>query len=293
MVIASEIDMAPYALKIPRNRAKIRILEELEISTMYERQFQTTSNHQRFRYTLMWQKVVKYVNHLLGNFDGFTAVSDPELALIMGILKNEAPSIIGQVIPNGINITDYQGDFGSPIPDTIIFTGALTYYANFDAIKYFLNEIWPLVLEKRPKVKFSITGSVKGVSINRLPNTKNIIFTGYLPDIRPAIAQSWVNIVPLRIGGGTRLKILESLALNTPVITTSKGAEGLQLCPDQDILIADNPQKFTNKITGLLENPMLRHQISKQGNRSVSRFNWDRNGDLLNEFIDNVSTTNQ
>ena len=204
-------------------------------------------------------------------------------------MNGQAAKIQKTVIPNGINIEYYQGDYGKPVTDTLIYSGALSYGANFDAMDYFLRQIWPLVLAKRPQAQLSITGKLDGVPLQDLPQASNVTFTGYLPDIRPAIAQSWINIVPLRIGGGTRLKILESLALKTPVVSTSKGAEGLELRAGQDLLIADEPNAFAAEIIRLLENPSLRRQLAEQGRQSVLRYDWDQIGCLLNDYIQKIS----
>lgn len=285
VVIASEWDMATYALEIPRSQVSTRLIEDIEITTLYEQQNQTRNPLKRIRLSLMWYKWSNYINYLVRNCDGYTSVSDPELARITSVLRSPADKVPHQVIPNGVQVNHYQGNFGKPKAGTLIYTGALSYGANFDAVNFFLQDIWPLILAQNPQTKFSITGKLKGIPLDQLPQSPNVTFTGYLPDVRPAIAQSWLNIVPLRIGGGTRLKILESLALQTPVVATQKGAEGLELCPDKDILIADQPEAFAEAVTRLLSDPSLRQSLSQQGFRAISRYDWDTIGDTLQEFL--------
>jgi len=102
------------------------------------------------------------------------------------------------------------------------------------------------------------------------------VLTGYLDDIRPAVVQSWACIVPLRIGGGTRLKILEAMALGTPAVSTSKGAEGLAVTHDKDILIADEPADFAEAVLCLLDDVGLRQRLAANGRRLVEeRYSWD------------------
>jgi glycosyltransferase involved in cell wall biosynthesis len=168
----------------------------------------------------------------------------------------------------------------------LIYCGALTYKANFDAVWYFLKDVFPLIQAKIPDVSFAITGDYKGVPTEKLPKHQNVQFTGYLQDVRPAIRQSWISVVPLRIGGGTRLKILESLALGTPVISTSKGAEGLELQPGRDIIIADTPAVMAAQVIGLLKDQALRNLLSENGKKIIAeKYNWDVNKKSYDNFL--------
>jgi glycosyltransferase involved in cell wall biosynthesis len=127
------------------------------------------------------------------------------------------------------------------------------------------------------------------VPVERLPDNDGVVFTGYLDDIRPRVARSWGSIVPLRVGGGTRLKILEALALGTPVVATSKGAEGLDLAPGQDILIADKPADFAAAVLRLLQEAQLRKTLSHNGLRVVkAKYDWQIIGQQFNDFIETV-----
>ncbi len=281
LVIASQIDMAPYALTVP---GAVKILEEIELTTLYE-QFALQSHPLRkVRGGLTWWKLSYYINQLLQDFDGCTVVSEAERARVYQVASGFQP--IG-VVPNGVSMTDYEGNFGSAEADTLVYSGALSFYANFDAVDFFLREVFPLIQAKRPEVKLVITGKLDGAPVDRLPANQGVIFTGYLPDIRPTIARSWISIVPLRLGGGTRLKILEALALGTPVVTTSKGAEGLNLIPEHDLLLADNPTDFAAAILRLLQDPALRETLSRNGRRAVeTQYDWSSLGRQFNKLIE-------
>ncbi|MEZ4640040.1 MAG: glycosyltransferase [Caldilineaceae bacterium] len=113
------------------------------------------------------------------------------------------------------------------------------------------------------------------MALNRLPQNSAVSFGNYLEDVRPTVARSWISIVPLRIGGGSRLKILESLALGTPVVSTAKGAEGLTLKPGVDLLIGDSAESFADATVRLLEDASLRAKISHQGRETVTaHYDW-------------------
>jgi glycosyltransferase involved in cell wall biosynthesis len=123
----------------------------------------------------------------------------------------------------------------------------------------------------------------------RLPVDSNVEFTGYLEDVRPRIGSTWISVIPLRIGGGTRLKVLESLALGTPVVSTSKGAEGLELKPGRDIIIKDVPEEFAFEVVNILENIELRTRLGIAGKQTVgSLYNWKLIGDRFLKFIDEI-----
>ncbi len=286
MVIASQIDMAPYALGLP---GSVKILEELELTGLFEEFARAGQPFRKLRSGLTWWKLSAYVHRLLSTFDGCTVVSAGELAQVRRVAPGGTSLA---VIPNGVDIGHYANSFGRPAIDTLIYAGALTYGPNFDAIKFFLGEILPLIRRERPQVELRITGRAEQAQVKNLPLSPNngVIFTGYLDDIRPAIANSWVSIVPLRIGGGTRLKILESLALGTPVIATCKGAEGLELVPGRDLLIADEPAEFAAAVLHLLQDPDLRATLSHNGRQAVeARHDWRMIGQHFNDFIEQVA----
>lgn len=283
LVIASQIDMAPYALRVT---GAAKIFEEVELTTLYEQFARPAPPLKKARGGLTWWKSSHYTAHLLQKFDGCTVVSEAERERVWQLLPNYQP--IG-IVPNGVDVTAYQGDFGPPEADSLIYSGALTYQANFDAVDYFLREIFPLIQAQRPQIKLRITGKLDGVPVERLPKTSSdrVIFSGYLPDIRPTIARSWISIVPLRLGGGTRLKILEALALGTPVVATGKGAEGLNLTPGREILLADSPADFAAAILRLLEDSLLRETLSHNGRLAVeTHYDWTFIGQQFNDFIE-------
>jgi glycosyltransferase involved in cell wall biosynthesis len=285
VVIASQMDMAPYAMSLPDT---VKILEEVELTTPHEQFARQYHPLKRLRRGLTWWKLSAYVANLLRAFDGCTVVSVAEQARVLQVLPNYQ---MIKIIPNGVDVAHYTADFGLPVVDTLVYSGALSYSANFDAVDFFLREIFPLIRAERPQVKLTITGKLEGVAIGRLPSTRNngVAFTGYLDDIRPTVARSWMSIVPLRMGGGTRLKILEALALGTPVVATSKGAEGLDLVPERDLLIADQPTDFAAAVLRLLQDPALRETLGRNGRQAVkARYDWQMIGREFNDFIETI-----
>src|SRR5262249_10951627 len=141
-------------------------------------------------------------------------------------------------------------------PFELVFTGSMDWMPNEDAILHFVDRILPLIADQFPKVRLTIAGRAPGPKLQSLSRSnERVRITGRVEDIRPYIAQAAVCIVPLRIGGGTRLKIYEAMAMGKSVVSTSIGAEGLPLEAGKDLLIADDPEQFANAVIGLLRDP--------------------------------------
>jgi len=168
----------------------------------------------------------------------------------------------------------------------MIFTGLPKYGANIDGLRYFRREIFPIVKQRWHSVILRVTGDFSGQNVDDLQSDGNIIFTGYLDDIKPAIASSWVSIVPIRMGSGTRLKILEAMALGTPVVSTIIGAEGLDVTHDRDILVADGATDFAEQILRLRNDMQLWNRLSENGKRLVrDKYDWNTLGERLDRFV--------
>ncbi len=279
LVIASQRDMADYLDGVEHPTA---LLEEMELSTLYEAYAHERSMTGRIRSGLTWWKAARYYRRILKGYAASTVVSEDEKRVVQHVTP-AAHRL--EVVPNGIDLAHYRALESQPQEQTILYCGALTYNANFDAVSFFLEEIFPQILDSHPQAKLHVTGALQGVNLDKLPNCENVEFTGYLEDVRPIIAKSWVSVVPLQIGGGTRLKILESLAMGTPVIATRKGAQGLTIQSGEGMLIADSPLRFSQYVVEVFEQPELRQALSMAGKISVRTYDWERIGPQFNRLV--------
>jgi glycosyltransferase involved in cell wall biosynthesis len=153
---------------------------------------------------------------------------------------------------------------------------------------HFLRHIFPLIRSRAPEAHLTITGSTEGVAMSRWSTDGRVTFTGYLADIRSKVSDSWVCVVPLRMGGGTRLKILEAMALGTPVVSTSKGAEGLDVEDGKHLLIGDTPEEFAMQTVRVLQEPDLRKSLSSHAIQLVKdKYDW---ADIGRRFCDLVES---
>lgn len=266
LVIASQLAMAGYV----RHFAAIPALfEEVELGLMIERYQQARSPSGRLRERLAWLKHRHYVSQVLRQFQACTVVSAREGQLVRTVIP--AYKAI-EIIPNCVNLADYEAIQATPQPNSLIFTGSFRYFANYEAMQWFLQAVFPLVQAQCPDTWLTITGDPAN---QPLPPASHVRITGVVPDVRPLIAGAWCSIVPMHSGGGTRLKILEAMALGTPVIATTKGIEGIAAQDGVHLLVADTPQAFADAILRLFAQPELRHQLAKQGYQLVrTSYNW-------------------
>ena len=281
LVIAVANHMIPYARRVQGIR---RVVDDLEITNILDA-YRNTSAGRRVRNWLTWIKLQSYMRDVLQSFDLCTVTSRREKEYVVRL----APAGLQvEVIPNGALVEDTIPDV-KPDQNTLIYPGALSFSANMDAMRYFLHDIFPQVRAQKPELRLRITGKTTQEQRNALPHIDGIEFTGYVEDIRTAVASAWAEVVPLREGAGTRLKILEALALGTPVIATTKGAEGLELVNGQDLLIADTPQQFVEATLRLLNDPSLRMSLGQRGQQSVrERYNWYEIGKQYTHLISQI-----
>ena len=204
-------------------------------------------------------------------------------------LRNIAGNIEVAVVPNGVD-TDYfipaQGNEGP----SLIYTGGMNMFANRDAVLYFLNEIWPAIRAQEPNVKFYAIGQDPPPELVKIArDDPQVIVPGYVEDIRPFVAQASVYVVPLRVGGGTRLKILDAMAMAKAIVSTSIGCEGLSVKHEKNILIEDDPILFARKTIDLLKNQGKRMNLGRTARKLVeSEYVWPVIGETLHQVYERV-----
>lgn len=276
VVVALTFVTAPYALALPEAK-KVVDIDNFMARMLKEAIPLATGSMRRFRRHLAYKKFLRYERKLYPQFDLCLAVTQADREAVLRQMAIRSDQLV--VTPNGVDTQYNHLEAVEPLPNSLIFNGALTYNANYDAIAYFLREIYPLIIQQVPEVRLRVTGSTSGVDTGRLPIDGHVELTGYLPDIRPAVAQSWVCVVPLRMGGGTRLKILEAMSLGTPVVSTTKGAEGLEVGDSEHLLLADTPDEFARQVIHVLRSVELRERLCRNARNLVAeRYEWSKIG---------------
>jgi sugar transferase (PEP-CTERM/EpsH1 system associated) len=194
------------------------------------------------------------------------------------------------VIPTGADTEFFQPCGEKEMPNTLVFTGAMDWLPNEDGIIYFAKEIFPLILARAPDATLCVVGRQPSRRLQDLAaNVPNIQLTGRVEDVRPYVAQSAVYIVPLRIGGGTRLKIFEAMSMAKAVVSTSIGAEGLPVKNGEHLLIADDPASFAESTLQLLGDPRRRTEIGRAARRLIEQnYNWATVSRDFGQVLENV-----
>lgn len=211
--------------------------------------------------------------------DSCAVTSERELRIV----RQHAPRTPVTVVPNGVDLDYFRPEPGHIEPDTVVFNGILTYRPNLDAAQHLIQDVWPRVLRRRPGARLEIVGRVTRSDAARLKGP-GVIVTGEVPDVRPYLRRAAVVVIPVRIGGGTRLKVLESLAMAKPTVSTSLGCEGLAVRNGEHLLIGDGSDAFARQIIRLFEEPDEGAALGRVGRQLVERaYSWELAGSRLTQ----------
>lgn len=192
----------------------------------------------------------------------------------ISIFDQSVPTVPKYLVPNGVDEEYFYPTKTTPKPHSMVFVGMMKYVPNYDGINYFLDEIFPKIVARYPDTTITIVGKNAPASITRRAS-KNIIITGFVEDTRPYMHDASVYVVPLRMGGGTRLKIMETLASKIPLVTTSIGCEGIDIEHGKHALIADRPEDFANAVIELFENSERCKKLTENGYELVmDKYRW-------------------
>jgi polysaccharide biosynthesis protein PslH len=268
VVHADQLNMGQYALPFHNSRKVLDLHNALWM--LYKRLSETTSPTSPMKYILMrdWQLLKRYEGEMCRRFDAVTAVSEEDRKLL--IEAGGRDDII--VIPIAID-TDEQALINRrPTTPHIVHIGTMYWPPNIDGITWFLDHIYPLVKQQVPDVRCTLIGARPPASIvERSHSDRTLTVTGYVEDPMPFLEDSSMMVVPLRAGGGMRVKILNALSQGIPMVSTTVGCEGIDLANGKDILIADDPRAFAQSTVQLLTDAELNRDLTQTGRRTVEQ----------------------
>jgi sugar transferase (PEP-CTERM/EpsH1 system associated) len=221
-----------------------------------------------------WQRMVRFERDAISRFDLVLAVSDADRQTFARLYPGAVRRPV-HVVQTGVD----TGYF-TPMPGTerrahLVFTGSMDWLPNEDGMLYFVRDILTLIREQEPGTTVSIIGRAPTPAVKKLGETAGVEVTGRVDDVRPHVAAGDVYIVPLRIGGGTRLKIFEAMSMAKAVVSTTIGAEGLPVTPGRDVLIEDEPAAFAAAVVRMIRDTKARRQIEAAARRLVvEQYDW-------------------
>jgi sugar transferase (PEP-CTERM/EpsH1 system associated) len=228
------------------------------------------------------KKLWSYEVENVGSFDVNVFVSKADEQTML----ERVPGLRTAIVPNGVDIEYFMPNQGLDAP-ALIYTGGMNMFANRDAVMFFLSEIWPLIRTRVPGVRFYAVGQDPPKELSALAaRDPQIVVTGYVTDVRPLVRDASVYVVPLRVGGGTRLKVLDAMAMGKAMVSTSIGCEGLDVRPDEHLLVADSPEQFADRTVMLLEDRNRRLDLGRAARELVEhRYSWRTiGGQLLDAY---------
>jgi len=208
----------------------------------------------------------------------FTSSADLE------VMRVSLPYKSGCVVPNGVDVERFKPSDMVPEPNTVVFTGAINYRPNTDAVAFFVRDVLPRLRRLQRSTRFVVVGRGAPDWLVRMAGPE-VEFTGEVPDVRPYLARAHVVVAPLRAGSGTRLKILEAMAMGKPVVSTAIGCEGLRVVDGEDISIADDPQALAESTAHLMSHPARAIELGRNARLLAERdYSWPVVAQRLDNF---------
>jgi len=240
-------------------------------SSLWQRMATTETNPLRkLSYTLESARMSRYERQTLARFHHIIAVSENDRQQMLEM----DPTCEITVVPTGVDTQQYQvAPPSSVTPPRIVFTGSMDWEPNIDAVEYFCGQIWPRVLTEFPNAIFQIVGRHPFAKVQRLAS-ESVQVTGTVPSVTDYLRDATVVVVPLRIGGGTRLKIYEAMAMGKALVSTSIGAEGLTFQNGRDLLLADDAASFAEALLLLLRDAQARRRFELAAAQLAAQFDW-------------------
>jgi polysaccharide biosynthesis protein PslH len=270
---------APAGEKLPA-----LVVDSHEIAYDLARQFAVRgANMSRRLYAgVNWRKLRREELGIYRDADGVYLCSAADERRLL----DQIPEARTTVIPNAADVEYYRPRATDPPPDgrTIVYFGLLSTTPNVDGVIHFVEDIWPRIAKAHPEARCKIIGGRPAPSLLALAGPR-VELTGFVPDLRPHLAAAAAVVVPLRLGGGTRLKIVEAMAMGKAIVSTTLGAEGVEAVPRRDILIEDEPAAFADAVNRLLAEPMVATRIGRSARQlAMERYAWSGAAQALEGF---------
>jgi glycosyltransferase involved in cell wall biosynthesis len=262
-----------------------RVLDLFDIhSEMERRALEESPPGEREARSREAERTLRFERHAAQSCDACLTVSENDAAAATALLG--AARV--HVVPNGVDTSYFTPSPRDPDPGALLFTGRMSYEPNADAVCFFATEVLPLIRREVPHARLHIVGAGPPPHVAALASD-SVIVHGRVDDIRPHQWMADVVVVPVRAGGGTRLKVLEAAACGKAIVTTPLGVEGLAFRAGRDLLVADPPADFAAAVVGLLRDPALRHALGAGARVAACQYEWGAIGESFRQLVEDIA----
>jgi sugar transferase (PEP-CTERM/EpsH1 system associated) len=292
------IEMAPYGLMIRQwlgQRSPPIVFDDHNAEYVLQQRAFETDSRRVLRWpaalysAIQWRRLERFERQICGRSDAVVAVSSDDARALRRLVHFLDPI----VVPNGVDVARYHPGLPDSLSlerPSVLFTGKMDFRPNVDAMLWFHRKVWPAVRKQVPEARLYVVGKSPHPRLAALSDDPSVIVTGYVPDILPYFGGADACIVPLRVGGGTRLKVLEAMAAGVPLLSTTLGAEGIDLEPGEHALIADAPDDFAESLVQLLSDLRLARTMAAAARRLVEqKYDWKQIAPLLEPVYASLS----
>ncbi len=282
------VDMLPLTVYVNEFEPlpKILVNHNVESVRLY-RWFKTEHNLLKKAYLgIQWLKLKSFEHSAMNKYDCCVVVSEIDKQLLMGMgIKQRF-----FVVPNGTNTEFFKPNNDRMTNHSVLWIGHMDVHTNKDAVLFFWREIFPILRRKYPEVKMTFVGTAPPKEIAEAAQIDGRVgVTGFVDDIRPYLEEAAVIVVPIRIGSGTRLKILDAMAMKKAIVSTSVGCEGLRVSDGENILIANTPQDFADKVVKLLSDNGMRRKLEENARNLAKEYDWSHLCEIQEQIYQKVT----
>jgi sugar transferase (PEP-CTERM/EpsH1 system associated) len=281
-------DFLVPSINLPRPCQCATILFQHNVeSVIWRRRYERQAGRLRKKYfARQWEAMLAYERAACRTFDAVVAVSDVDREF----MRTEYRLDHVYDVPTGVDTNYFRPPEGNVNRAELVFTGSMDWMANEDAIVHFVRNVLPRITASAPEARLTVAGRNPSARVRSLSRAgSRVTVTGSVADIRPYVARAGVYVVPLRIGGGTRLKIFEAMAMGKAIVSTAIGAEGLPVQHGRELLVADAPREFADAVITLIGGGDLAERIGERARSAVcERFGWERAAAAFGDICERV-----
>jgi glycosyltransferase involved in cell wall biosynthesis len=283
VIIGGHINLAQYTVEVEHTPKIIAPLDA--ISLYYKRRLGLPLDPAAFMYCLLqYWKVRRYERRTYSRYDACVLVARRDAEVI----RELCPGLPIYFAPSGTDIPPEKEVAKEPF--SIAFSGVMDYPPNVDAAMYFANEIFPRIRREIAEAQFHVVGKDPNAEVRSLGRRKGVVVTGTVPDVKEYLRRVQVYVCPMRLGAGMKMKVLEAMAVSLPVVSTTRGAEGMDFVAGREFIAADEPAEFAAAVVRLLGDERLREEYGRWGRQAVERnYTWDAHARAWEEIISSVA----